>query len=171
MYNPGQEQTVTTPDGKTWRLARLELRLIREFRDWISQRIGDPFETVDKYIDKLPADQSMQMIREAESKRDQLRSFSLGCDLAKQALATEEGQAELMRLLLLRHQPKATGEDGLAVVVALGEKLSDALEKASGDVPEGNGAVGNGIPGSTGTKSTAPSGTAGSDALQREPTV
>lgn len=134
-FGEPQKVKVKLPDGtfREWTVGRVEIRVIRAFRDWIAERLGDPFAAAERWVDKLPPEQAVLMVREAEQTRDQLASFSLGCPLARRFLATEEGQAVLFQLLLEPAHPDVTEEEAWRVAQALGEKAAEVLAKASGE--------------------------------------
>lgn len=141
MLSLGQESTVEAL-GRTWRLSRLELRVIREFRDWIKQREGDPFARCDgKWFDKLPAEEQVRRVKEAESVAEQLRCFTLQCELAKKWTATEEGIGKLGQLMLREYQPGVTEEQAFAIFQEVGGQMQKAMAEAAGEMPLGNAAA------------------------------
>lgn len=163
MLQLGKETEVQAL-GKTWRLGRLEIRVIRELRDWIKEQVGDPFAHLEKYLDKLPADEQQRRVKEAAEVLDQLECFTLDSPLAKKWLKTELGAAKLAHLLLTVHQPAITEEEAFAVMQAIGaEKMSEALDDAGGKLPNAvapaplrKGRRGpSALPESTGPRSTA----------------
>lgn len=138
MHNFGKETTVQA-HGRSWKLARLDLGVIRGFRDWVREQLGDYGAVAERFIDKLPADKAMQLVKDVSEVEKQLRGFTLQCPIAQQYLATESGAAKLVHLLLVKHQPEATEDDAFAIVVELGqEELRKKLEEAKGEVPGGN---------------------------------
>jgi hypothetical protein len=142
MYNPGVEQTISLPDGRVFTLGRLTVGVLRSWRDWIANRVGDPFAYVEKWLGKIPEAESLRQLREAEEVRDQLRYFSLGAPLAARMLGTEEGGAQLLYLLLKASgkHPNATEDDGLALVLHLAaqQQLGPTLLLAEGTDKVGN---------------------------------
>jgi hypothetical protein len=128
----GQERALTTPDGRAWTLGRLELRLIRSFGEWVKKREGDPFAVIDRYLGKISDDKLMPFFKEARDTQAQLCAFSLATPVASKHLATEEGIAELYRLLLSSHHPKVTSEEALYVALNDEATLAEAIQTAEG---------------------------------------
>lgn len=158
MLKLGEEQTVTTPDGRTWTLSRLELRHVRAFREYVVKAEGDPFEVVERFLGKLADSELMPLLKEAEKVRDQLRAFSMGCPLAQRHLGTEEGLSMLVGALLKKRHPDATEEDAFGVAVEVNRRLDEVLKAAQGELPpNGDGRVSQEASpaASTGGKSTA----------------
>lgn len=138
MFEPGREVTHEV-EGKRYTFARLERRVIVEFRDWIAEQIGDPFADVERLIDKLPPEEAKTMIREAKETCDQLRSWSIGCPLAQRFLRTELGLGQLAYLQLRDHHPDITPDEALRVVLALGIRaVATTIQKTSGTPPGKN---------------------------------
>lgn len=148
MLSLGKETTVEAL-GRTWRLGRLELRVIREFRDWIAAKVGDPFAKVERVLKFLDKEEGLKRIKEAESIADQLEGFSLQCPLAIQYRQTEEGMAILFRGMLRQHHPDVTDEQAFAVLQAAGEKSQGIVADAQGNLPNA------GQPGTAATQSPA----------------
>ncbi len=120
----------------------MRIHQIRAFRDWIAERIGDPFATVERFLPRLPSSDAMKMIKEAEVVRDDLQSFGLGTALFQRFIKTEEGASFLIKQMLEKHHGGATIDDALAIAMALGEqKMSEVLVKAAGSVPNAEGAA------------------------------
>lgn len=133
MKNPfGQERVITTPDGKEWTLGRLELRLVRAFGVWVAKREGDPFAIVDRYLGKIGEEALMPHFKEAKDTAAQLKAFSLATPVASKHLATEEGIAELYRLLLSARHPTVSSEEALYVALNDDATLAEAVEHAEG---------------------------------------
>jgi hypothetical protein len=116
------EQTVTLPNGKTFTLSRLSPAALRGWKDWIANRVGDPFELVTHFLGKIPESETLRQLREGEELRDQLKFFSLSCPLARKMIATEEGAAALVLLLLQGKHPNATEDDALEAAIHLAER-------------------------------------------------
>src|SRR4051812_38697008 len=100
MFSTGQEQTVSLPDGRAFTLGRLTVGVIRQFKEWCAAQVGDPFDLVDRFLGRAPDADVSRLLRDAEETRDSLRYFSLACPVARRAIATEQGLAKLMGLLL-----------------------------------------------------------------------
>jgi hypothetical protein len=135
----GQEQSVTV-NGQVHVLGRLDVSVIRALREFIAQRIGDPFAIAER-LQKMGADKEtvMAKIREAETIDRQLKCFSMGCPLAKEYLATEEGACCIVLAMLRLKNPMATDCDAFAVIAELGKSagLQTALDRAQGSLPNG----------------------------------
>lgn len=159
MLNLGSEQVITLDDGRSFRLDKMRLRMIRDFRDWIAGRVGDPFAVAERFVDKLPGPEAMALVKEAEETKQELESFRLLGPLGLRFLLTEEGLTFVVGMLLQRHHPDADDDTREAVADAVGERLVEILQKAQGSVPNGAG-PGEAPPAeSTGTPSTSGSGT------------
>lgn len=139
MLSLGKETSIHA-DGKSWIIGRLTVGVIKSFRDWVAEQIGDPFEIVERFIDKLPPAEATRLLQESREIRDQLASFSLQCPLAKRFLATEAGMARLVMSLLHAHHPHVTESEAFGVMLALGEEATAKVIAASaGEVPAKNG--------------------------------
>lgn len=158
MLELGKESPVEV-DGKTWILGRMELSIIRGFRDWIKAQIGDPFDKVERVLKFIDKDEALARIKAAEAIRDQLEGFSLQTPLAKEWMGSELGMTELIRLLLQKRHPGTTSEEAFQLLMAMGGQLTaETLQQAQGSVPNGVARSGADRPGrqasSTGTLST-----------------
>lgn len=134
MFNPGKQQDIQLPSGRYARLGRLRLSVLRSFRDWVAELVADPFEVVERWIDRVPAEETVRQLRQAEDVRDQLRYFSLACPLATRLLGTEEGLAKLLHLLMLERDQKATEDDAFELALHLMESAAaeQVLARAQG---------------------------------------
>lgn len=140
MLNTGLETTIHAL-GQSWTISRLELRITRDFRDWIKTQITDPLAIGEKFFAMLPAEEQIARVKEAEAIKRDLQSFSLNCDLAKQFMATEEGAAKFLQLLLKQHHPEVTEEQAFSIAMEAGPQLEKAIAAAQGKMPHsGNGA-------------------------------
>lgn len=160
MINLGSEQAVEAA-GKSYRLGKLKLRHIRAFRDWVAARVGDPFATAERFVDRLPPAEAMTLVKEAEQLKRELEGFRMLCPLGQRFLFTEEGMAFVTGLLLEEHH-SGVGEDEVqAVADELAGRVVEALAKAMGESPNAGGP---GVPpppaGSIGTPSTDASSSA-----------
>lgn len=129
--------------GKTWKVSRLELRIVRAFRDWISDRVKRKFDRVDKYFDKLPPEEQVAHQRLESATYDQLDSFSITCPLAQDYLRTEEGMAHFAWLLLREHHPDVTEDEALSVWLELADagQTQEILVNAQGRLPSSGNPV------------------------------
>lgn len=105
--------------------------MLREFKDWVAEIVGDPFETVERYLGRVPETETARQLKDAEDIRDQLRFFSLACPLAQRMMGTEEGAAKLFHLLMLEKDAKAAEEDAFSVVLHLNEEAKTAAVLAA----------------------------------------
>ena len=135
MLKLGEQQTVVTPDGKAWTLGRLELRIVRAWKEYVAGQVGDPFEVVERFVGKVADSHLVVMLKEAEAVRDQLRCFSMGCMLSQKYLGTEEGLTHFVGLLLRKAHPKVTEEDTYSVALEVNRQLEEVLKKAAGELP------------------------------------
>lgn len=137
MVNLGRETHVTI-DGKTWIVGRVELSVLEEFRDWVREQVGDPFDHVERLAKILPPAEVVAMAKEAQDIRNQLASFTLGCPIATRFLNTEFGMARLFLAMLKTNHPQATLNDAFRVLQVLGaEKAAKAISDGTGNLPEG----------------------------------
>lgn len=139
MIKLGEEQQVTTPDGRVWTLARLELRVVRAWREYVTKQVGDPFATVERYLGKLADEHLLPLLKEAEGIKRQLTCFGMGCPLSQQYLGTEEGVGHLVGLLLKKRHPGHTEEDAFEVAQEVNRRLEETLAVAGGELPPNAG--------------------------------
>lgn len=135
--------------------------MLRALKDWITEGVGDPFETVERYLGRVPEAETVRQLKEAEDIRDQLRFFSLACPLAQRAMATEEGAAKLFHLLLLEKDPKATEEDAFEVATHLNQEEQAAAVVAAAQGGTRSSAEGNAQPAGSGPESAGETSTGG----------
>lgn len=138
MIDFGSTQTIETPRG-SYTLDKLRLRQIREWRDHVAERLGDPFAEAERFVERLPREEAMKLLKEAEAVRDQLQAFSMFCPLSVRFLMTEEGLLWVARALLEKHHPQASEDDVEAVGEVLAGRLVEVLTRAMGSVPNGPG--------------------------------
>jgi len=112
---------------------------ILDFRDWITEREGDPFEELERLTPLMSKEDALVAIRDARAIRDQLRCFSLACPLAKKYLATEIGATHFTMFLLRQNHPDITLEQAFAVDLAIGRKQQEEEARRPKPQPEGNG--------------------------------
>jgi len=141
MLQLGQDTKVTAL-GKEWTISRLELRIVRAFKDYIAGIVGDPYAQInDRLFDLLPREEQLAMLRQAKQDKEDLACFSLNCSLAKRFLQMEEGIAVFGQLMLQKHHPDITQEDAFDVWLSIGqEQMQKALASAAGE-PVGNAAA------------------------------
>jgi hypothetical protein len=145
-FQPGKEASVTV-NGKVWRLGRLDVDAIDEFMAWVREQVGDPFELVERFMGKIPQEESVRQLREAEEVAKQLKALSVQTPLAQQYVSTARGSAKLFQILLRTHHPDATESQAFLVAQALGEEgARKALQKAEGEFPRGNPQPGQATP-------------------------
>ena len=142
MLKLGKETRVNS-QGQTWTIGRPELKVIREFRDWIADNLPDPMSIGEKFFNMLPQGEQLARVKEAEDARMQLRCFTLQSPLAKKYMAMEEGAAKLFQLLLQKHHPDVTTEQAFAVLQDLEPELGKILADGRGELPGGGPAAGN----------------------------
>lgn len=133
--NFGSEQTIRYKD-KSYRLGRLTIGVLESFRNYVAEVVGDPFLLAERFLGKIPAEESVRMVREAEAVARQLKQFSLSCPLAQEFMRTEAGMAYLYALMLRANHPEVTPDDALGMLQAMGEEQARvSLLRAQGDVP------------------------------------
>lgn len=155
MLNLGKETKVRAL-GREWTFSRVTLGRIREFKAWVKWAVGDPFAVVERFAGRLSETEVARMVKEAEATVKDLESFTLGSPLAQKWMRTEEGAAELARILLAEHHPDIDADSAFAVLSELGgNALAKAVADGSGHLPAKNVAGPDGRAESTGTPSTA----------------
>ncbi len=131
-----------------WTVARLELRIIMAWREWLVEQVGDPFEDCSKpWFDKLPKEEQLARVKAAEKIVEQLKPhrFSIDCPVSQDAMKSVSGAGYFGRLMLQDHHPDITEEDAFqAWVKDIGPHLDKVMKRAQGKVPGGSG--GNGTP-------------------------
>jgi len=129
--------------GKKWTIGRLTLRIVKEFKHYLEELVGDPYAQIDdKHFDLLPKEEQLALLKEAKQAKDDLACFSLNCPLAKKYLAREEGVARFGQLMLQQSHPDITPEDAFDVWMAVGqEEMQKALQKAQGSLPNAEAAA------------------------------
>lgn len=136
MLQLGKEQVVRVAQ-KQWKLGRLTEGVINNFRDWISERVGDPYEAPLRIAERCSREYADQLFREAKEVDDALKHFSIASPLAQSYLATETGSAKLLHEMMLVNHPDATLDDAMELAVHIGQqKLATTLERASGTIPD-----------------------------------
>ena len=120
--------------GREWVIpAEPSVGMILKFRDWCAGQLGDPFEGLETLAKCLPKEEMVALIKEARDTKQQLKCFSLTCEVAQRFLKTEAGGLKFTELLLRDAYPDMTDAEVREVTLAYGEQL--AQHKAS----EGNG--------------------------------
>lgn len=141
MIDLSKEQTLDTPDGRKWQLSKLRLAMVQEWRAKVTEKVGDPFALVDRFIDKLSPPETVKLIKEAESIRDQVQCFSMFSLISLRFLITEEGLFWLTGKLLEKHHAGASEDDIGDVTEVLAGKIFEALMKTMSESPEGEGSA------------------------------
>lgn len=136
MLRLGKESTVNAL-GRTWTIGRPELKVIREFRDWIEQQLPDPMAIGEKFFNMLPADEQIARVKEVEDAKLQLKCFTLQCSLARKYMAMEEGAAKLCQLLLQKNHPDVTAEEAFMVLQEIEPQLDQLLADGRGEYQGG----------------------------------
>src|SRR5262249_4996521 len=129
------KDTQIQANGKLYTIARLELRIVRKFKEWVESIVGDPFAQInDKYFDLLPKEEQLALLKQAKQDKDDLACFSLNGPLARRFLQKEEGIAMFGRLMLEKHHPGISEEEAFDVWLAVGEAaMNKALASAAGE--------------------------------------
>ena len=142
MLKLGKE-TVVTALGQKWTIGRPELRVIRDFRDWIEKQLPDPMSMGEKFFNLLPPDEQLARVKAAEDAKQQLKCFTLQGSLAKTYLAMEEGAAVFMQLLLRKHHPDVTLEQAFEILQEIEPQLNQIVADGRGEAPGGEPVSGN----------------------------
>ncbi len=136
MLQLGQDTSVKAL-GKEWTISRLELRIVRAFKEYVAGIVGDPYAQInDRLFDLLPQEEQLAMLRQAKQDKEDLACFSLNGPLAKRFLQMEEGIAVFGQLMLKKHHPDITQEEAFDVWLSVGqEQMNKALASAAGEAP------------------------------------
>lgn len=138
MLDLGKESVVEAL-GESWKMGRLELRVIRGFRNWIRERIGDPYAAVERFLKVLPQDMLLARLKQADAIAEELDRFSMSSPLAAKWMQTEEGAVKLAQLLFLSNHPDLTEEQAFQILQENPEGVATAIKAATGRMPGGNG--------------------------------
>lgn len=131
MLNLGKETMLL---GK-WRVSRLGLRVIREFKDWVTDKLPDPMGLGEQYFKLLPPEEQLARLKQAEYQNDALRNFTMKGALAQEYLNTEEGAAKFAQLMLKKHHPNITEEDAFDIFQEAKADIENIIAEAEGKVP------------------------------------
>lgn len=152
MYSNGKTQDIQIPNGKLYRVQRLTLGALRGWFDWVRATVGDPFETAERFIGRVPDDVLKEEFRAACEVRDDLRFPSLATKTSARALASEQGVTQLFRQLLdpqqytdedvwllVQHLSAqgigADGESAIIRVIKAAQGISSGGQAKNGEVP------------------------------------
>jgi len=131
LLNTGSETKICAL-GKEYIVGRLELRVSREFKDWIVKtQLPEPMDK--EIFDILPREDQIAYVKEQERTSRDLRCFSLGSELAQKYQQTEEGAAKFAQLMLQKHQPDITEEEAFSVLIEAADQFTAAMQAAQGD--------------------------------------
>ncbi|MCC6421627.1 MAG: hypothetical protein IT429_25690 [Gemmataceae bacterium] len=144
-FDPGRETAVVAA-GKTWTVGRIDVGVLERFRDWVQQQEGDPFDGLERLIDRVPKEIALEMIKEARGRRDALRLMDYADPLLQRYQQTVRGSLQLLLLALQTHHPEATLTDVQAVAAQLGwvrvrETLQTSSGSVGGPIPNDSGAL------------------------------
>jgi hypothetical protein len=123
--------------GQTWKLARLDRGIWRKWIDWAKTQLPDPVEEALKVVDRLKPEVASAVVQKALEEKTSF--LSLESPKVAALMRAPEGMMQLLYLLLKKHQPEATEDDAMAIVMEVGEATTHAnFDKASGTLPRGN---------------------------------
>lgn len=108
----GIEQDITH-GGQSYHLGRLTLAPVERFFEWVRRQVGDPFAVAERFLDKLPPAQALELVKEAKSAKDALDGLDVSSELFRSWAAKLRGQAELMHQLSEGKLPVAAAFDYL----------------------------------------------------------
>ncbi len=141
MSNLGRETTITV-NGKSIKIGRLELAVLEELFAWIKKQEGDPFDDLERFIDKMPEAERAVLFREAQAKRNEMASLSLQSPIAQKYMKTPEGMGMMAMLLLRGGMPDITPSQAFDIFQQIPEeKLREIMQNAQGKSPVKNGAL------------------------------
>lgn len=120
--------------GKTWRVGRWTRAIWDGFVEWAKPRIKDPLEVAQKHLDRFPPGLQSIMVQHAL----ELSSghLALNGGPVQGLLATLDGSAYLLYLLLKQHHPEMTEDLAFEIAMDVDEKeLKRVFDRSAGKVP------------------------------------
>lgn len=135
MFHVGDEQVLSL-NGQPFRLSRLTRGVLRRWLRWASRRLPDPVNLALAVWDRWPEAGKVALAKVATELAEVRRT--LADPAVAELWATDEGQRELLGLLLERHHPAVDG-DQLAKLyeeAKAGYNLAEVLTTAAGEMPE-----------------------------------
>jgi hypothetical protein len=107
--------------------------MVFEFRDWIKTKLVDPLAgPIAKVFDKLPVEEQIERVKEAEKITKQLNCFSMSSALAKEHLSYEEGIAKFGEIWLRQHHPDIDSKTAFLVMQEVMPELAKAFPGDNG---------------------------------------
>ncbi len=162
MEHVGREQTVEAL-GRTWKFGRWDRGVWADLFKFARQVLPNPVEVAFQAIEHLPAEPTNPALRAAmeavvSKALDKAASYiSVASPEMRSLLASVEGNAHLVWLLVRKHHPEVTEDEAYELFISLSRmpgrkatldelakkveppnKLSMILDLVSGKVPEGN---------------------------------
>lgn len=129
--------------GKTWRTAKMEYSILDRFAEWVKTQLADPFAGLEKIIDKLPREDALQLVREAQARQREMETLDIDSPEVSRFMKTNRGAMRIFHLLLSANHPELTLDQAFALGMELGEDkiqeiFGDAAGEAPGEAPQGN---------------------------------
>jgi hypothetical protein len=138
----GQEHEFTTTgkigdrpaELRHWKLARLTMAVWGKIWPWVKERLPDPFDGLDRIIDKLDPGMASKLISDA--RHQAIAMNSLESDEAKALLATLEGQVWSFWAQLSVNHPDVTPDEALDILLEVGRGEVAKMRKITeGEMP------------------------------------
>lgn len=130
----GREAELTAL-GQSWRLARWERRTWDAFLDWARPRLPDPLEVARKALALFPQHLHEGIVRHAIDLSS--RALASNSPQVQALLASAEGTAHVLWLLLRDNHPGVTEEQAWLVMAGAGDDaLAAAFRRCQGRTPE-----------------------------------
>lgn len=127
--------------GKRWKLARLTMAVWASVWDWVKPRLPDPFDGLERFVDKATTEQFAQLVTRAQERQMAMRS--LDSPEVQALLSTLEGKIEQFYCQLKVHHPDVTRDQAFEILAAVGEaEVAKLKTQTSGEPPDlGNAAA------------------------------
>jgi len=132
----GRETELEGEDGRRWRTSRWTRGVWDALLEWARPRIPDPLSVAEKAIKMLPERLHAGIVAQAVQMSSEY--LSIGSTEVQRCIASVEGRAHLMYLLIRPTHPDVTPEDAFDLLLHVGpEKSKQAFDRASGLTPKG----------------------------------
>lgn len=120
--------------GKVWKIGRMDLDVLEKFIDWVKPQLGDPFDGLEKLVEKLPPAEAMALIREAKARKDEPLDWD--SEIVQKFRNTKRGQLVSLWHLLQVNHPELTLSEAFQIGLEVGaERLEQAVADANGKTP------------------------------------
>ena len=131
------KETLITALGRTWTIGRWTISVWDRLLEWAKPRLPDPFQGLDKLVDKLPPDMAERIIKEAQAKAMLLVSIN-SPEILHVLDGTLEGRVRVLYELLRQHHPDITPNTVFEILTEVGlEQMQDAIVRSQGQTQAG----------------------------------